>query len=614
MENPADCISRGISADTIIDFDLWWQGPEWLRQPQANWPISTNASDQPPEALEEARLTTIAVPSLPTEPSFVDRLVGKFSSYQRLICVTAFCCRFFKNCRIPSSERPKTILQNREELIGAENLLIKLVQQQAFNEDWKQLQQLKPVSSKSRLKWFHPFLSPEQIIRIGGRLQTSNQPYDSKHQILLPASHRLSTLLIQSYHKLHLHAAPQLLLTLLRQRYWIIGARNLARRLVHSCIICFRARPRMLEQFMAGLPSSRTIATRPFAVTGIDYWGPILLKPTHRRAAPGKAYVGVFVCFSTKAVHLELVPDLSTPKFIQALRRFVSRSGLCSDLHSDNGRNFVGANNGLRDLVSSKTHHDAIAAECNQHGIRWHFNPPRASHFGGLWKAAIKSAQKHFVRVRGTHTLAYDDMTTLLCQIESCLNSRPIVPLSDDPTNFEPLTPGHFLTGSCLKSVPDSDLSKISSNRLRQWHLVQKLFQNLWKRWLLEYLSTLQPRTKWCNPPFQLQTGQLVILRNNNIAPIQWPMARILQDHPGPDGIQILAHGISDATTGRPTFLTQQVNDRHPERLQHSNTATSTTPPTDVVPLIPLTKQNRAGSSNDDNDGSRAEPTILTQQ
>ncbi|XP_055542609.1 uncharacterized protein LOC129728216 [Wyeomyia smithii] len=124
MVNPADCISRGISADTIIDFDLWWQGPEWLRQPQANWPISTNASDQPPGALEEARLTTIAVPSFPTEPSFVDR------------------------------ERPKTILQSREELIGAENLLIKLVQQQAFNEDWKQLQQSKPVSSKSRLKWF----------------------------------------------------------------------------------------------------------------------------------------------------------------------------------------------------------------------------------------------------------------------------------------------------------------------------------------------------------------------------------------------------------------------------------------------------------------------------
>ncbi|XP_055542608.1 uncharacterized protein LOC129728214 [Wyeomyia smithii] len=207
----------------------------------------------------------------------------------------------------------------------------------------------------------------------------------------------------------------------------------------------------MLEQFMTGLPSSRTIATRPSAVTGIDYWGPILLKPTHRRAAPGKAYVGVFVCFSTKAVHLELVADLSTPKFIQALRRFVSRRGLCSDLHSDNGRNFVGANNELRDLVSSKTHHDAIAAECNQHGIRWHFNPPRASHFGGLWEAAIKSAQKHFVRVLGTRTLAYDDMTTLLCQIESCLNSRPIAPLSDDPTDFEPLTPGHFLTGSCLK-------------------------------------------------------------------------------------------------------------------------------------------------------------------
>lgn len=362
------------------------------------------------------------------------------------------------------------------------------------------------------------------------------QQYDSKHQIILPASHQFSVLLVRYYHEKHLHAAPQLLLNLLRLRYWITGARKLAKQVVHKCIVCCKARPKLLQQFMAELPASRVNAARPFSVTGVDYWGPISLKPPHRRAAPIKAYVAVFVCFATKAVHLELVADLSTAKFIEALRRFVSRRGLCAEIHSDNGRNFVGAANELRQLVHSKSHQDSIVQECADNGIRWHFNPPKASHFGGLWEAAIASAQKHFVRVLGTHTLSYDSMETLLAQIECCLNSRPIVPLSDDPSDWEALTPGHFLTGAALKAVPDTNVSEIPFNRLRQWQQSQKLFQLLWKRWHLEYLSTLQARTKWCNPPISIEKGRLAIIKDDNSPPMNWPTARIIETHPGNDG------------------------------------------------------------------------------
>lgn len=288
---------------------------------------------------------------------------------------------------------------------------------------------------------------------------------------------------------------------------------------------------------MAELPASRVTATRPFSVSGVDYWGPIFLQRIHRRAAPRKAYIAVFVCFSTRAVHLELVADLSTAKFLQALRRFVSRRGLCSDIYSDNGRNFVGAANELKQLVCSKEHHQKVAQECTNHGIRWHFNPPRASHFGGLWEAAIRSAQKHFVRVLGTHTLAQDDMETLLAQIECCLNSRPVVALNDEPTDFQPLTPGHFLVGSAMKAIPDTDISTIPFNRLRQWEHVQKIFQLIWKRWQSEYLTTLQSRTKWCNPPVAIQPNQLVLVKDENNPPMSWPTARIVDIHSGSDGI-----------------------------------------------------------------------------
>lgn len=537
VENPADCVSRGLPADVILDTDLWWHGPKWLQQQQSCWPIPETTDNHPSEAMIEARRTSIATALASTEPSFADQLAERTSNYQRLVRIVAFCRRFIHNCqKLPSRDSPSTALQI-DELSEAETIMLRLVQQQSFPEEWKQLENSLPVASKSRLKWFHPFLSTERLIRVGGRLGKSGMPYDTKHPILLPSSHPISLLLVRSYHERHLHAATQLLVNLLRQRYWVIGARKLAKRVTHNCITCCRARPRLLQQFMAELPASRITASRPFTITGVDYWGPILLAPTHRRASPRKAYVAIFICFSTKAVHIELVADLSTSKFIQAFRRFVSRRGLCSELHSDNGRNFVGAARELRDLVNSTAHRNSIAQECTNQGIRWFFNPPKASHFGGLWESAIWSAQKHFVRVVGTHKLAIDDMETLLCQIECCLNSRPIVPLSDDPSDYEPLTPGHFLTGSLLKTVPDKDLSSIPMNRLHRWQQVQKLFQDLWKRWHQEYLSTLQPRARWCNPPVPLAKDQLVILRDENAAPMHWSMARIHEVHPGSDGV-----------------------------------------------------------------------------
>lgn len=540
QENPADLLSRGITAENILENKLWWQGPKWLQLAQTSWPFDHPDSALCAEALTEAKKRSKISYAATPEPTFMDQLTSKFSNYDRLLRVIAYCLRFIQNCRqtpISNKRNSNTIYVTTEETKAAELIVIREVQRETFSEEWKQLEKSKQVSIKSRLRWFHPFLSDDQVMRIGGRLKHSLQPFDSKHQLILPASHTLSKLLVRTLHERHLHAAPQLLITVLRLRYWITGARNLARSIVRNCVTCTRAQPQLLEQFMAELPTPRVTASRPFSVTGIDYWGPITIKPVHRRASPGKAYVAVFVCFSTRAVHLELVIDLSTAKFLQALRRFVSRRGLCSDLYSDNGRNFLGAANELRSLVDSNTHQQSIAQECAKNGIRWHFNPPKGSHFGGLWEAAIRSAQKHFIRVLGNNTLAADDMETLLTQIECCLNSRPIIPLSDDPSDCELLTPGHFLVGSALKAVPDTDVTEIPLNRLRQYQQIQKLFQLIWKRWHLEYLSELQPRTKWYNPPISILRNQLVLLKDENTPPMSWPTARIVDTHPGSDGI-----------------------------------------------------------------------------
>ncbi|XP_058840681.1 uncharacterized protein LOC131696154 [Topomyia yanbarensis] len=398
-ENPADILSRGCSAPELLTSMRWWNGPSWANSCTEKWPQQRLVNDAGGNIDLERRKPPITAASTSVSSSFIDEYCSRFSSYSRMIRVTTYLLRYIKNLQLQREKRITSWLTT-DELKSAEYTLIRLVQQQCFSDEWKRLSKGEHVSGSSRLRWFHPLIpESDKVIRIGGRLGQSCQSYDFKHQILLPSSHALTRLLLLSYHHRLLHAAPQLMINTVRLRYWPLGGRNIARQIVHKCITCVRARPKLIQQFMAELPASRVIASRPFSMVGVDFWGPVRIQPRHRRDAPLKAYVAVFVCFATKAVHLELVVDLSTSKFLQAFRRFVARRGLCSDVYSDNGRNFVGTANELRRFVQGKEYKDKFSGECNDHGIRWHFNPPKASHFGGLWEAAINSAQKHFHRV-----------------------------------------------------------------------------------------------------------------------------------------------------------------------------------------------------------------------
>ncbi|XP_053691334.1 uncharacterized protein LOC128739859 [Sabethes cyaneus] len=307
--------------------------------------------------------------------------------------------------------------------------------------------------------------------------------------------------------------------------------------------------------FMADLPASRVTAARPFSTTGVDYFGPVYIRSGYRRTAV-KAYVSVFVCFVTKATHLELVTDLSTARFIQALRRFTSRRGKCATLWSDNGTNFVGAKNQMRELLkilNTKEHHQKVAKECADDGMQWKFIPPGAPHFGGLWEAAVRSAKKHLLKVLADTPVSYEDMTTLLTQVECCLNSRPLTQLSDDPDDLRPLTPGHFLVGSALQSIPSADYTDTAYGRLKTWEAVQKRLQDFWRRWKTEYLNQLQGRVKWWKPPVGIRQGSLAVIRDDNLPPTKWRMARIISTHPGPDGVvRVVTLRTANGTVDRP--------------------------------------------------------------
>ncbi|XP_062556799.1 uncharacterized protein LOC134221625 [Armigeres subalbatus] len=451
----------------------------------------------------------------------------------------AYWLRYLNLLRTPRDHRNPPKFLTTAELKGAEINLVRRVQQEFFVEEWKALSKGDSVPSRSPLRWFSPYISEDQVIRVGGRLAHSKETEDTKHPMVLPARHQLTRLILRYFHEKLLHAGPQLLLATVRLRFWPLGGRSVVRSVVHQCMKCFRAKPSSIEQFMGELPAPRVTVSRPFSQTGVDYCGPFFVRPAPRRPVV-KMYVAVFICLCTKAVHLELVSDLTTDRFIQALRRFSARRGKCEDLYSDNGTNFVGARNKLKELdelLRTKEHREGVARHCSEQETRWHFNPPSAPHFGGLWEAAVRSAKIHLVKVVGETPLSPEDFTTLLIQIEGCLNSRPLTPMSDDPNDLEPLTPSHFLIGSSLQGLPDPDLENVKLNRLDRFQLMQKLLQDFWKRWRREYLCQLQGRNKRWKPPIKIDVGGLVIIREDNQPPMKWKLGRIIAIHPGTDEI-----------------------------------------------------------------------------
>lgn len=361
-------------------------------------------------------------------------------------------------------------------------------------------------------------------------------------------------LLIDSYHQRNLHVGPQALQAMLAQRYWILSARSIIRSRIFKCIQCFRVKPKIETPLMGDLPSGRVNPGRVFATSGTDFAGPFTIKlHTLKRLQPIKVYLCVFICFATKAVHLEVVTDLTSDAFIAALTRFISRRGLVNNLHCDCGTNFVGAAAALQRCFKNLLQSPSLQHFAQENQISFHFLPPHAPHQGGLWERAVRSAKFHLHRVIGTQILTYEEFTTLIARVEAMLNSRPITPLSADPSELEPLTPGHFITGGPLTSIIEHQLTDISPNRLHRWQLVQAFSQHLWHRWQKEYLHTLQQRSKWNVSGSNITIGDLVVLHEPNTPPLSWKLGRITAVNPGADGIVRVVHlRTSSGTYSRP--------------------------------------------------------------
>ncbi|XP_029158581.1 uncharacterized protein LOC114930891 [Nylanderia fulva] len=516
-DNPADCASRGINPEELVNHTLWWTGPTWLALDETAWPSSEVHIAE--DDLPEQRTTSLMTKgSVVVEPDILLR----FSALHRLLRVTAWCRRWLN---VASREVTLGRPLHPDELDAALLQWLRIVQALHFPDEIAAATARRPGPPRSSLIKLSPFLDDQGVLRVGGRLKHALLPYDEKHPVIVPPASWMTRLLIESCHRRSLHGGVQMTLGLLRHRFWVPRGRTVIKQQLHRCVTCTRWRAATPQPPMGNLPRDRVTPTRPFLSTGLDYAGPIFIRTSKGRGHRSqRGYIAVFVCFWSKAIHLEVVSDYSSEAFIAALRRFVSRRGLCTDVYSDCGTTFVGADRTLRELFkasSSEGHHIARAA--NNQGIRWHFNPPAAPHFGGLWEAAVKSTKFHLRRVIGETTLTYEELSTLLTQIEACLNSRPLQALSDDPDDTSALTPGHFLIGAPLLAVPEPSSTGQPASTLSRWRHLQLMRDHFWQRWSAEYVHGLNPRTKWVKSEAAPHVGDLCLIRSELTPPTRWP-------------------------------------------------------------------------------------------
>lgn len=520
-DNPADIATRGVKASDLASFDLWWSGPEWLKHKN----VDTHTYEIPQTELE------LKASSFHTNVE--DKPIWEyFSSISRMKRILAYCRRFRKQ---EGETREKYLTVN--ELDKVLELCIKYYQGLVYQKDIEDLQTDGNVKKRSSLISLAPFLDKNGIIRVGGRLENAEIADITKHPIVIPCNQHLTKLIVQEAHLRTLHGGIQAMMAYVRTRYWVIGLKSVVRKCIHNCKTCILDKAKVKFQFMGQLPAVRVNQYRPFMNSGVDYAGPVLMRTSKGRGHHAtKGYICLFVCMATRAIHLEAVTDLTTQAFIAAFRRFVARRGHCSNLWSDNGTNFVGAAKELKEMFrKGKNNIAKEAAELLANdNTTWHFIPPRMPTCGGLWEAGVQSAKRHLFRINKDMKLTYEEISTLLAQIEACLNSRPLYQMDN---TIMPLTPGHFLVGEPLISVPDTNYECQPVSLLTRWQVIQKMTQDFWHRWRSEYLNTLQQRYKWQVKVPEPAIGDVVIIKEDNLPPTKWLLGRVKQIHPGKDNL-----------------------------------------------------------------------------
>lgn len=564
-QNPADYLTRGISAKQLSDNQLWINGPQWIVN-RKNWPTWTRNLD------ECNALTILSEENTDGETSeklsqrvrpFID--ISRVCSLHKLIRITGYVLRFIRNIRETTENRQYGFLSvtDRE---NALNIIIKSVQQETFPDE---IDCLNSSSTKrtTLVRQLKLYLDDNGLLRCAGRIHNAPVEEDTKHPFLLPTHHSFTSLIVRDAHEKTFHAGHNITITSIQQRYWIPRIRQCVKSLIRKCVKCIKisGTPYSAPD-PPPLPKDRVNFEYSFSVTGVDFTGALFIKGQNNDLR--KAYVCLFTCAATRAVHLEIVTDLSEETFIRAYKRFTARRSVPRIMLSDNGTTFKAA----AERITRSNRQNMIKDRLADNGTEWKFIPIRAPWFGGFWERLIGLSKKAIKATLGKACVTLDMLTTIVTEIEGTLNDRPITYISTNIKDPKPLTPSHLLYGRRLDTLSGSenDISgcenqhlKLNRNLQRQFALIEH-FRTRWKH---EYLTSLREyhRTSGRNEQ-TIQIGDIVQVHSDSNR-IMWKLAIVQDLVRGKDGLIRSAVIKSDTgVTNRPIvkLYPLEVNDSGP--------------------------------------------------
>ncbi|XP_048582060.1 uncharacterized protein LOC125561765 [Nematostella vectensis] len=341
---------------------------------------------------------------------------------------------------------PQTSSITLEEMRNAERSVIQFVQRRHFLEEITALDEenktgggvqdtkkrfVKKPSSISDLDT----VMTDGLLRVGGRLRCAPLDDSLKFPVILPRHHHLVNLIVKHYHDVSGHSGREHVLGLIRQQFWIIKRRVTVRRVLKSCFSCRRRQQPPCQQRMADLPVGRVTPDKPpFLCVGIDCFGPFMVKRARSEV----------------------------------------KRGAPEEIRSDNGTNFTGAERELK-VAIAEWNHKTIHEFLLQRDVRWIYNPPAASHMGGVWERNIRTVRKVLAALLKQQVLDDEGLATLFAEVEAIVNGRPLTGVSDDPQDMEALTPNHLLLMRAGSSLPPGVFSKENVYSRRRWKQVQYL-------------------------------------------------------------------------------------------------------------------------------------------
>ena len=415
----------------------------------------------------------------------------------------------------------------------------------------------KEVKKTSPILKLTPIYDEEsKLMKMGGRIEFANLSEEEKHPIILPSKSYVVKLIIADVHRRQLHAGINQTLISLRDKYWITRARQVVRTVVKSCFICRKLNPVRLQVQRAPLPKDRIIQSTPFEVVGIDFTGPLYVyegvakikydpelgrKVLSYDGVPcTKAYICLVTCAVTRAVHLELVPDLTTEAFIRAFRRFTSTRGMCRIIYSDNAKTFEKAEKDL-EFYLSLMNGPEFQAYLTEHSIQWNYILECSPWWGGFYERLMRTIKTPLRKILGRSRMNVDEAATLLKEVEAQVNSRPLCSPSDEPSEQKYLTPASFLIGRPTMNLPlkprltnDFRFPQRELNKLLRQQ--NRFLDMIWRAWKEEYLRNLGVVDNRINSSACVKVGELVLVANQNLPRTVWEVGVVTKIKESRDG------------------------------------------------------------------------------